>query len=524
MKDYIIETNQRLSESKLWDGQRAYYDQKGAEAWANEVPFYITSNPYIAHTYAEIVFRFIRDWVANHPESKAHTFYVLELGTGPGQLSYHTLRRLMILIDRFHMSDIKVCYVMSDFTRNNLEFWRNHERFQPYLERGVIDFARYDMEKDNTITLTQSGVTWEKGFIKNPLVVFANYIFDTVKSDVFKVHQNKIEESVVSLSSNQSTDMNNKNVDWRKIKISFSQQNIVGKAYENEHYNTILESYRNNLTNSQVLFPISALNCLENLGHLSNNRLLLISSDKGFNNLSELDRLDYPELDIHGSFSLMVNFHAIGEYFKLNGGDTFTQTPRDGLATLVCARGLKFTEMYETQHALQSVVEEFSPSDYFNIYEHITKKREKGKLQVLLSFMAMCKWDPYVFHQFHTNVIEYLRKANGEITSYLVKNLHKMADNFYYVPGCDDIFFALGLLCYEVDQYDMGISYYRLSQKYFGFNFETIYNIGLCYFYKKTYPEAKEAFDKALELRPNANQVKELLAKTNEHIKKLAQA
>ena len=51
-----LESNKRLSTSSVWQAQREYYDTQGIEAWAEEVPCYITTNPFIAHAYASVVF------------------------------------------------------------------------------------------------------------------------------------------------------------------------------------------------------------------------------------------------------------------------------------------------------------------------------------------------------------------------------------------------------------------------------------------------------------------------------------
>ena len=52
----------RLSESILWQAQRNYFIEQGIEAWRkNIVPSYVTINPFIAHTYAEVVLAYLED-------------------------------------------------------------------------------------------------------------------------------------------------------------------------------------------------------------------------------------------------------------------------------------------------------------------------------------------------------------------------------------------------------------------------------------------------------------------------------
>lgn len=46
----------------------------------------------------------------------------------------------------------------------------------------------------------------------------------------------------------------------------------------------------------------------------------MISGDKGNNNPEQFRGLMDPHIAVHGSFSVMVNYHAIGAYFTSRGG------------------------------------------------------------------------------------------------------------------------------------------------------------------------------------------------------------
>ena len=64
-------------------------------------------------------------------------------------------------------------------------------------------------------------------------------------------------------------------------------------------------------TSAFVLFPTAALRLLERMRQLSNGRLLLLSSDKGYSCPDSFRGIGDPHIAIHKSFSVMVNFHAI---------------------------------------------------------------------------------------------------------------------------------------------------------------------------------------------------------------------
>lgn len=50
------------------------------------------------------------------------------------------------------------------------------------------------------------------------------------------------------------------------------------------------------------------------------HRAVVISGDKGNNNPEQFRGLMDPHIAVHGSFSVMVNYHAIGAYFTSRGG------------------------------------------------------------------------------------------------------------------------------------------------------------------------------------------------------------
>jgi len=74
---------------------------------------------------------------------------------------------------------------MSDFTTNNIAYWEKHPALKPFVDGGLIDFAIYDMEADAPIQLIKKNIALDQKALQNPLIVFANYIFDTVTQDTF---------------------------------------------------------------------------------------------------------------------------------------------------------------------------------------------------------------------------------------------------------------------------------------------------------------------------------------------------
>lgn len=515
--EVIIEQNQRFSRSKFWQGQREFYQEKGIEAWASEVPFYITSNPFIGHHYAELLLRFFQDWVEAHPSAKQQPFYVLELGAGTGQFTFYLLKSLQSLIEKLNLAGLKIRYIMTDFAASNVQAWQQHPQLRPFVDNGLLDFAVYDLEKDATLHTTEHNLILSPQADGNPLTVIANYLFDSVVADIFMAKNKKLYESCLSLSSSPRNLSGAHVKNWQQVTIQHAEQPLDAAYYQTPLFDEILSDYQQQLKNSYFLFPIGCLQGLERLKQLAGGKLFLVSSDKGHSFLNELEGLEFPEIDFHGSFSLMVNFDAIARYFTHQGGHAFLQTPRDGLTTCVFSLGFNMLELPETSYVLQESVEGFSPSDFFNYYELVESGAKHMSLNALASTLCVSRWDPFVFELITETLCKLFPKGSDEIIEYICGNLGKIQENFFYVPGCDDVLFSIGYLLYSIDRFEEAIRYYELSRRYFEENVEVLFNLGLCYFYMKKYHKALVHFNEALELEPKNQELQRLIRRCKNH-------
>src|SRR5437899_12721833 len=99
-----LERNVPLSQSLIWRRQRDFYVQRGLRAWSeDQVPAYITNNPFFAEICAAVVFGFLKDCMASSdgdrmPPTPENPLRILELGAGTGKFSYLFLRRLIALM------------------------------------------------------------------------------------------------------------------------------------------------------------------------------------------------------------------------------------------------------------------------------------------------------------------------------------------------------------------------------------------------------------------------------------------
>jgi tetratricopeptide (TPR) repeat protein len=516
-----FDSGKQLSKCVLWDVERDYFKNQGITAWLHDVPYYVTSNPFIAKTYSKVVIHFIRDWIAKHPEAKQHPFYVMELGTGPGRFSYYMVKILDELRRDFGMDDVKIVFVMTDFAQANLDYHMSHHALLPYVEKGLLDFAIHDMMENVPVKLVHSKVELNQKTLVNPLTLFANYVFDTIPNDAFSARNGKLSELLVTLSTDESNMKNQRPVNLEEVTVDYTANEIHGAYYQDPAIDGVLELYKNSLKDSSFLLPIGSIRGLSYLNQLANGRIMLISSDKAYSELSALEGLDHPALTAHGGcFSMMVNCHAIGQYFKNIGGDFFTQSMRTGLKTCFYTTGIRLDELPETRVALKEYIEKFSPTDFFNVYRHFNETAEQGELSGIASYLQLTEWDPHAYMRISKSVLSHLNEANFDTLNFLINNMHKLGENYYYMPKTDCILFEIGVFFHTINDYAKALEYYRQAVKFIGEEFRIKYNTALCLHHLDKSAEALDYFKQALKLSPDSEEAKswiEYLQKEHVH-------
>jgi hypothetical protein len=126
-----------------------------------------------------------------------------------------------------------------------------------------------------------------------------------------------LHESLVSLHGQQAAPGQ---PIFEQVEASFHNVPASADYYPEPELNRILADYRDTLAESHVLLPVQAIRYLRHLRQLSGDRLLLLSGDKGVGRAEGLLFNGPPAVTSHGSVSLMVNYHALGQYVEQQGG------------------------------------------------------------------------------------------------------------------------------------------------------------------------------------------------------------
>ncbi|HYO58349.1 tetratricopeptide repeat protein [Archangium sp.] len=522
---FVLERNQRLSRSLLWGCQRAFFERQGIEAWRQGlIPNFITSNPVIGRAYAQVVLGWMRDWCgASRGESgrlsapdPGQPFYLIELGAGAGRFAFHFLESFRRLHARSQLRDVAFRYVMTDLPERNLEFWLSHPRLQPFLEEGLLDVARFDAEHDEQLVLRRGGTVLAPGTVANPLALVANYFFDSIPQDAFTLRDGILHECLVSVASPRPEPELDAADLLERATVSFEDHPVEGACYGDAELDSILEDYRERLSDTTLLFPSTALRCLRRLQRLAGDRLLLLSGDKGHASEDELsERSSGVSLVRHGgAFSLMVNYDAIGRYFRLRDGQVLRPIHRHvSLHVGAFLLGQPPDGHGETELAYEEAIERSGPDDYSTLLKRLEQHYDAMKLEELLAVLRWSGWDSGMLMDAFSALMAQAESASEPLQQEVCWAIQQVWETDYPLGGEDDLAFHLGMLLYVMDRPEEALTFFEHSLRLCDTEPGTYFNQGMCYVRLRQDARAQECFERALALDAGFSRAREMLSK-----------
>ncbi|KWX76065.1 tetratricopeptide repeat protein [Paenibacillus jilunlii] len=504
----------RFSEAPIWELQRKYYEELGMQAWKNDqVPQYITSNPMIGTGYAEMIFGFLQDRAGMGYTTEP--VIILELGAGAGRLAFHVLQKLSELMDYAGLPLPPFTYVMSDLPWKNITGWQQHPGLIPFVEQGILDFARFDAVADTALHLTESGKVITPGTLAQPLMVIANYFFDSIPQELLYVDEGKIYECEVSLQYPEQSDTMGPSEVLRDLIPEYHYRRAEGYEEKSYPYREVIAYYQDKLEDSHVLFPAAALECMERLSALSGAGFLLLTADKGDHRLENWEFAEPPKLIHHGSISLTANYHALVCYFEQKGAlASFTEHHYKNL-NVGCIFMLEEPLRHvQARLAYRRFIERFGPDDFFSLKLWIDQNYDTIGLQQILGFWRLGGYDAELFIQSAERISSLLEEASDEEILDLKLGIDRMWTGFYPMPQKYDLALDSGLLLFEMGLYEDSRQFLTQSLQ------ETedepvvtvLYCLAICSYELEDLEAALEYTRQALVLEPEHEEALDLLA------------
>jgi tetratricopeptide (TPR) repeat protein len=391
---------------------------------------------------------------------------------------------------------------MTDFAERNLEYWRAHSWLRPFVEEGSLDFALFDAERDEELTLAHSGEVLSAGALRNPLVVVSNYFFDSLPQDAFAVAGGQLFETLVTVStSRKEPDAGDPEI-FSRAEVSYENAPAEGDYYEAPAWNRILEDYRRRLPAASFLFPVAALKCVEYFQRLSGGRMLMLSGDRGYHGDDAILRgHGSPSMAVHGSFSMMVDYQIVGEHCRHLGGRVIHPSHRhESLNVSALLFGDSRDGFAETRQAYAEAVEKFGPDDFFTLKEGVAGVYDSLSPAQLLAFLRLSGWDYKRFLECLPVFKSHLPGLDESQKQELHEAVRMVWDAYLPIGEEEDLAFHVGTLLLEMEFYGEALEFLQHSLDLYGAEPGTLYNMAVCCHGLRQTAKAVEHVERALEL------------------------
>lgn len=502
-RSFPFESLRPLSKSKIWQLNHEFYASEGVGAWSKgTVPHQITSNSKVGKTYAEIIYGFLLDVAAKG--GMEETIYILELGAGHGRLAYHLIKHLNRLIEQSQMPLPNYCYILSDIGESNLNFFSDHPQLQDAYDEGRLDLAYYDFLQTKKLELRKSGVCIEVNALHQPLVVIANYFFDSIPSEIFRIKSGAIYNCEVALSCNADpASLETKNI-IDELKIDYTITPQASPYYQDELYNQILNRYKVLVSDTFLLFPDISMAGLEHLNSFSSSGMLVLSMDKGHHLPTTLDHTNAPELVSHGSVSFQVNYHALGLHCTEKGGQSWFPSMSNLDLNVVGLLYLKDCGSFpNTRLAYDRYVEDFGPYDYNTFKNFGYEQSAEMTTQQVIALIKLSSYDPALLSFFLPRIKSIITHITYNERQQIHQTLLSVGEMYFWIGENKDLCFEIGGLMYALGYYQSAITQFDRSEVYYGTTPDGLYNKALCYYQLRQDDLFEMTRIKAKKLFPN---------------------
>ncbi|MGO4711444.1 tetratricopeptide repeat protein [Bradyrhizobium sp. 2TAF24] len=509
---FVLEKRAPFSQSLIWQLQQRYFAERGVDAWRQgEVPHYVTSNPTIANAYAEMALAFWRDRQRLAPQSGPLT--ICELGAGSGRFAFYFLRRLESLCAEAGVPPQAFRYVLTDAADANLAFWRSHPCFEPFFADGRLDLAPFDVTVPGTLALQVSGEVCGPGSLAHPLLVVANYLFDSVPQDLFHFRDRRLQACRVSLAVDTEPGALDLAELIDQLQVHFDDEDVTAQPYDEPWLQQLISFYQRQLRDAYVLFPAVGLRCVRALAALSAHGAMLLSADKGHHRLTELEGLRPPGLVRHGSFSLSVNYHAFAQACVDAGG--LALLPADHHASIDVV-GLLWVDDAsahgETQSAYRRHVLEFGPDSFYRITKHARQTIPDMTVDDILAYLRLGRYDSHQFGRYLPRLLELAPAMDAGARLDVMAAVERVWEMYFPLGEDLDLANRIAALLYAIDDHTGALDYFERSMAIYGIDTGTLYNIAACHHLLGAHDVAAAVLRKVLDYEPGNDAAQRLLS------------
>ncbi len=507
----LLERNVRLSESRLWQWQRWFFEQRGPTAWTEGiVPWRITNAPPLAQSYVDLALALVRDRMARSEIDPSQPVYLVELGGGTGRLAWLMLRRLEALPRPNGLERVVLRYLWTDLPEKNVRACASHPLLAPYLQKGMLELATHDATSGAPPRLVSTGE--RVGPFCNPPIFIANYFFDSLPVDLYRARAGELEEGRITLHSQREHEPD---LDDAAILERLAPPDVAFQPAERDRHPDFLRDYARALGDGSIIYPRGAIECFEALSRHAGGRWALLAADKGLFDADAVRGLGEPKLVFHGSFSLLVDFHLLASHWERSGATVLRgATGSTDLGTLAVVAGDPEAPLPDTRRAFAAATR-FGPLDRHRLVDGLLSDGRTPTLEQGLALLRLSGFDPDVALRLAGPLREHAADATPTSRRELAEALALTWDNYFPLGEKADLAFELATVFQRLGGIRMAAELYGQSLSLFGPAFATWFNLALCLAELGELEAAHQAMERAAALEPSharAVQLKDELA------------
>ncbi len=454
-----------LSASTIWRRLAEVYARGGQNIWEH-VPAAVTGNAFVGDTFAAA----LEAWLLDQGDAvdTREPLYVLELGAGTGMFSHPFVNAITRRRARGTFPHPRVVLVLCDQAGMRFDEWANDNVLATHVRAGVLDFATMAVSADGKlgpIVTKHSGVRLEN--FANPLVVIANYFFDSIPSDAFRMRAGRIYEARTRFVCTSQEP---------GFAGFVNEEELVeaGLAYYSDPLlDGVLGSYARDYAETSMLMPIAGIRCVDALQALARGRMLLLALDKGITRGASMKGWFAQPFVAHDNvFSYPVNFDAMRRWFDLKGGSALCSTDDD--RALVAFAGT-LPGSAASIHLRRHFADEIDSVDAFNAFNSLAqgihelpKLTKATGVEALLDILARMRADPDAFAAIMYRTIDVIASADSAVRSRALRLAHAAKENFYSPRFHNDVYYWSGRLHYALRDLDAAERDFEASVSTFG--------------------------------------------------------
>lgn len=496
-----IEKLKPVRESMLWALQQQTIKDRGPGSITEDlVSEGSTTNCYTADTYAAIVAALLRDLQAAGDTRKP---IIIELGGGSGRFAWQFLNRLnnYQFIGEEETPDLT--YMLTDSSLSCVQAWQDAKRFQPLLEKGTLELGRLAVEAEPVIRTAKGNIT-PANLADRPVILIANYQFDGLPTDIFRIRDHEIRRVLLGLDSEEDDFLTKPFKSFEALVERFSSRKMEGEPTGHPAINRILRDYAKLDGDFYVTVPEEAFCFIESFMDRA-APMLMIAGDMAHAEPGEFS-LDSPFV-LEEYLAHYSNFDMLAQLFKGQGGTV--QFERQIDEEFVCGaflhpgKGGDMKALAGTTRTVLQNLREFNPFDAHQLDEMLKEGTDEATYRQVFAWLRFSKYDPSVAEKCLPLVFEELQQGHDDPNEELLHGAFIEAYRAFFPDGKPvnlDIGIAQMLLSIKYDEEALELIEDSLDE--FGAHPARHYVHALALLRHRRKKDARAAIDRSLAMDP----------------------